>query len=81
MKFKIPSSGYAEVDCSNCGGTGMLPWYSYNAFEDARDCDYCDGAGVIFLSPKRMIVSYPGGPFKGSLTDNRYKYKTRSYTK
>jgi hypothetical protein len=59
---------WKTIQCSTCGGHGMVARYSCNDFEGAEECGDCGGKGHIYQSDKGVLAEYPGGPFIGRIS-------------
>lgn len=58
---------WSKMQCSDCGGHGLVSSYSANDFEGAAECNVCEGSGFIFVYSNGRLAKWPGGPFLGSL--------------
>lgn len=56
---------WKKTKCSGCSGYGLVSDYSGGDFNGPKECNDCDGAGVLAVSPKDRLALWPGGPFAG----------------
>ena len=55
------------IECSECGGCGLISVYSATDFEGADECRECSG-GRLWRYASGVIALYPGGPLRGRTT-------------
>lgn len=59
-------SGWTQVVCVSCGGSGLVQGHISRMAGDGPDeCRDCGALGHVWRSPKGRIASWPGGPFVG----------------
>ena len=56
---------WVRVQCSACGGHGIVADYSGGDFNGPRECDDC-AAGYVAVSERDRVALWPGGPLRGS---------------
>lgn len=54
------------VNCSRCGGWGVVMNYAGVDPTGAGDCPDCNN-GVLYVTPTDRVALWPGGPFQGRI--------------
>ena len=60
---KATTAKFKKVTCFKCLGYGQVAAYSLGDFDGARECETCNGSGVVYKTPKGRYVKWIGGPF------------------